>query len=125
MSFSLQVREVVLHARIAVLIVARVRSNFLVKLVGLDSQGLNLLVSGLLHLSLDDSVELKILDDSLLLLHVDGGVLESLGVLLDLALKRGLLSDGHAELGELEKDLEVGEEGNHLACGAWLAHSVQ
>lgn len=124
-SFSLQVREVVLHARIAVLVVARVRSNFLVKLVGLDSQGLDLLVVGLHHLRLDDTVELEILDDSLLLLHVDGGVLESLGVLLDLALKRGLLSDGHAKLGELEKDLEVGEEGNHLGGGAWVAHSVQ
>ena len=125
MSFSLQVREVVLHARIAVLVVARVRSNFLVKLVGLDSQGLDLLVVGLHHLRLDDTVELEILDDSLLLLHVDGGVLESLGVLLDLALKRGLLSDGHAKLGELEKDLEVGEEGNHLGGGSWVAHSVQ
>ena len=80
---------------------------------------------GLHNLSLNELVELEILDDSLLLLHVDGDVLESLGVLLDLALKRGLLRDGHAELGELEKDLEVGEEGNHLGCGAWLAHSVQ
>ena len=125
MCFSLQVGEVVLHARITVLVVARISSNFLVELVRLHSQGLDLLFVGLHNLSLDDPVELKILDDSLLLLHVDGGILKSLGVLFDLALKRGLLRDGHAELGELEKDLEVGEEGNHLGGGAWVAHRVQ
>ena len=75
---------------------------------------------GLNNLSLDELVELEILDDSLLLLHVDGDVLEGLGVLLDLALQRGLLSDGHAKLGELEKNLEVGEEGDHLGGGGRL-----
>ena len=80
---------------------------------------------GLHNLSLNELVELEILDDSLLLLHVDGDVLESLGVLLDLALQRGLLSDGHTKLGELEKNLEVGEEGDHLGGGGWVAHRVQ
>lgn len=112
-------------AALLVLKVLLVLLNSVLDHIRLDSQGLNLLLVGTGHLSLDLLVEFEVVDNGLLLLHVDGGVLERLGVLLDLALERSSLGDGHTKLGKLEKDLEVGEEVDHVGSGGWVADRVQ
>ena len=124
-SISLEVGEVVGVAALLVLIFMLVLLNSALDHIRFDSQGLNLLLVGTVDLSLDLFVEFEVGNDGLLLLHIDGGVLESLGVLVDLTLERGPLGDGHTELGQLEKDLEVGEEVDHVDSGRWVADSVQ
>ena len=123
--YSLKIIEVVAHAGISVLEVARVLLNFPFKLIRLDSQGLDLLLIGTVHFGLNGCVEFKVSNDSLLLLHVDLSVLHGLLGLVSLALQRLSLGDGHTELGKLEVDLEVREEVYHVDGSAWVAHLLE
>ena len=123
--YSLEIVEIAAHAGISVLEVARVLLDLPFELVRLDSEGLDLLLVGTVHLSLNGCVEFKVSNDGLLLLHVDLSVIHGLLSLVGLALQRLSLRDGHTELGKLEVDLEVREEVNHVLGGAWVAHLLQ
>ena len=76
-------------------------------------------------LTLDTLVEGKMSRNSLLSLKLDECLLHSLLGVGNLVLQARLLGKGHAELGELEEDLEVREEKDHVGSVNWVADGFE
>ena len=73
-----------------------------------------LLLLRTLYLSLDALVEHEVIGDGFLSLKLYQVLLHNLLSIRDLILQARLLGKSHTELGELEEDLEVREEVNHI-----------
>ena len=78
-----------------------------------------------LYLGLDALVELEVSSNSLLSFKLHQVLLHDLLGILDLILQACLLGESHTELGELEEDLEVREEVNHISSIGRVTDSLE
>ena len=95
------------------------------KLLLLLAHRSELLLLRTLYLSLDALVELEVSRDSFLSLKLYQVLLHNFLGIHDLILQARLLGDGHTELGELEEDLEVREEVNHISSVGGVTDSLK
>lgn len=122
---SLEISEVVSLELTLVTVSLLVLAHFPSEILAFKVERVELLFAGAVDLVLHTLVEAEVVHDGLLLLHLDLAVVHGLGLLGDLSLEGRLLADSHAKLGKLVENLEVGEEGGHIARSGCLRDSFK